>query len=692
MPKIESGIAETFRLMAEGAAPSDSRNTTREKKLLQEVNADVDDMIEYRKPAVQIADEAIQGYMAMAIGSKEGRSMFFPPTLHAIVYSRMSLEAASMPKVIYKHRLSQSEPMMKFLNAAKANAETGDNNLRPDSQFLWFQQNFDKLLFGVGFRLLTYLLQTRIIHVKDRNGKWVEKMVVVHDDIWDEKLSFFHTGVSRDAMPGLFGATSCYTDKFYRREQFFEHFNTGLYRNIDLVDEKIKGPFIRVRYYWNLPKDAYIVQAMDKDKEESVGESSILIREDYILDQGPEGREQKFLPITSIHEDFNFDATTPSLPNFTQDGRQYTEAVSMSRNQTFWTKGNGQLVKGIVSLKRALWRASHDNVKASSVHFLMSQSAGVLNQLRKAQPLYGIIPIKTSGEAFDTRSLLENNSFFNKFFEYDTAVDNLAAFALGNDWKTAAHENINEKATVAAIRENVKRVRVMQNQRMNECGPYKRHYRILLNLIQQYYPEKTEVELLGNPVPEGTPEEDIIRDRDGHPVKIRREKMIKVDEPIVIDEKGKPKADMEGDYLVPARKEFIITKEEPEIYVEPGSTFAEMKAIDRGLNLELLNTLQFYAGLVYPDDKGVPQPLIPKEGMKYILEQTAKAWDQDPDKLLGKEEDEEDIEIPMPFSGMNEMMAAPPGNLPQQAIPQSGAPPPSMMAGQNALAQSLIPR
>ena len=187
---------------------------------MQDTNRDVNDMIMYRRPAVKHAEEAIQGYMALAVGAKPGRSMFFPPVLHAIVYSRMALESASMPTCVYKHRLAESEPLMKFINAAKDNAERGDGNLRPPALFNWYLQNFDKLLFGVGFRHLTWRLQGRNINIKDPDtGKWKEKYVVEYDDIWDEKLNFFHTGVSRDTMPGMFGGTSAYTDKFYRREK-----------------------------------------------------------------------------------------------------------------------------------------------------------------------------------------------------------------------------------------------------------------------------------------------------------------------------------------------------------------------------------------------------------------------------------------------------------------------------------------
>src|SRR3990167_1233847 len=102
-------------------------------------------------------------------------------------------------------------------------------------------------------------------------------------------------------------------------------------------------------------------------------------------------------------------------------------------------------------------------------------------------------------------------------------------YALGNDWRRAASEMTNEKATVAAIRQQVMRIRMNQNMKYNEAGGIKRHYRLLVNLIQQYYPEPVQIDLVDGKVPDKTNEEDIIRDPDGVPVKIKKHKQIPID-------------------------------------------------------------------------------------------------------------------------------------------------------------------
>lgn len=671
---------------------------------MNEVNADCSDHIAYRRPAIKHAEEAIQGYQALQTVSKPGRSVFFPPTLHAITYSRMALESASMPTVQYKNRLAASEPLMKFINAAKDNAERGDGNLRPPALFNWYLQNFDKLLFGVGFRHLTYLLQKRVINVKDDKGNWKEKLCIEYDDIWDEKLSFFYTGVSRDTLPGMFGGTSAHTDKFFRREQFKQKFgNSDLYFNIGLAMEKCKGEFIRVRYYWNLPQDLFFVQALDasEDMIDDVGQG-IPIREDYILEYGPTDRPKKMIPITSLHGDFNFDMKVASyldLTLMTNQGRAFTDFVAPSRNQTFWTKGNAQLVKGVIAAKRALWRARLDNNKAATIFFAMSQNPGVLNQLKRSD-LYGVVPMKADERSFNVKALVERSQVENGMSEFDEAIDNLAVFALGHDWRTNATQLTNETATVAAIRQNMSNIRAAQNQAMNEAGPLTRHYQLLLNLIQQFYPEKTQIELMpGDKVPKGTKETDILRDEDGQPMAYKREKQIPYDEAIVVSTKrGKIdiKADESGDKTFPGRKEILVTAEEPEVVIVPGSSFAKMKALERSLDNEKWSHRMPLLGVMYTNpETGQPEPLIPREGAEYWVRESAEVYEEDPDKIFGSDTEKEPPKIPRP---MGHMQAQQSQTIPQGAAvggmpPQPGLPIPGKGSGMKApnLQAGIVP-
>ena len=680
------------------------------KAIFSQVMEDCKDMDEYAKPARDAAKEAIQGYMALSYNAKQaGRSNLFIPKIHSIVYARLAMEAANIPKVEYKARKSSSKQKMKFLNAAKNNAEQGDDNLRPSALNLWFHQNFDKVLLGTGFRFLTYLYQTRVVQVKNDEGEVVSKVMTVHDDVWDEVPDFFHVGVSRDMQQGMIGGRACYYDKYYTKDHFLERFDNPMHHDVKRAAESIDWAehdcfntnhtwnvpqnMIRVRFYWDAFKDLYYVVA-----------NGIPIRMDFILDHGPWERPKKFLPITSIHNTYNYDMQAEGFENFFQDGRQYSGANKTSTNKTFWSKGDAKLVQGLVAFSNSIWRAAADNTKASSVHFLMTNSAGVYDQIRTAD-LYGIVPLKASGDSFDVKSLTEGSDYLNKFTGMDDSVDNLMIFALGNDYKRAAAELTNEKATVAAIRQQVQRVHLNLGMKMNESGGIKRHYRVLLNLIQQYYPQKSERQLIEgeDPADFNVEEQDIVRDRDGHPVAVKVPKEVPIEDEIVMigyganmrvvgidhpDAEGKVSAKM---FL--SHKSLLVTEEEPEIYVEEGSAFAELTALERAQDLEFLQTIGQFFQLAY-DGK----PVIPKEGAEYIIRQTTDSWDKiDPDKVFDKKEEDEllDENLLAPFTDALDNSGEMEPTVPQPSEQPLGVPPLGNEAGPAAsaglLASALTP-
>lgn len=620
-----------------------------DKKLHELIMEDCKDMDEYAKPAREVGKEVVQGYMAIAADARQndGRSRLFPPVLHGIVYSSLAMQAANTHAVTLKHRKASSEPKMKFLNAALKHSEQGDGNLRPPSLHLWHTQSFDKELFGVGARYQSYLLQTRNVKVKDESGKWKEKTMIVHDDIWDENLDFFHFGVSRDMLPGMFQGRACYFDKFYSVAGFKERFDTPFYENVKTAADFFeKDKYIRVRYHFDLFADRMYVTAMKWEQNSDVeyeAANSVRIRKDHILDYGDPDRPQKFLPVSTVHNDITFDMQDPAVPVIMQGGRPFTDVSQASTNKTFWTRGNGAIVKGLVGLKRALWRAKADHVKYSSVHFLLAQSAGVHDQVRTAD-LYGIVPIKAGDGGFDVKSLTQGSDFLQKAIEEDEGIENMISSILGNDWRRTAGEMTNEKATVAAIRQQVQRLRAAQNAKFNDTGPVVRHYRIRVNLMQQYYTQPTEIHTTD--IPDGLEEQEILRNADGHVCGYKKYKEIPIDDDVVeIREQGKykivgsdhPKAEgQSAGRTFKGRDDHLKTEEEPDIFIEPGSTFAEMKALERSLLNETMAQIQPFFGLVYPGKDGMPQPVVPKEGVEYILEKVAEANDWDSDKLLNR--------------------------------------------------------
>jgi len=671
-----------------------------DQKKHYEINLDIDDMIKYAQAPRKQGKDAIQGYMAIANLTKQGRSNIFPPTIHAIVYSRMSMEAANIPNIQYKHRLGVSEPKMRWINAARKNAEAGDNNMRPHAVHLWMNQNFDKILFGTGFRYLSYLLQTRVVKIKDSTGKVKEKKITVYDDIWDQNLDFFNVGVSRDMLPGMFQGRACYFDLFFQRDVFLEKFDNEYYENINIVKNSQwfqANDFIRVRHYYDIYRDLFYMQACQKDPfigGDQYGEYSMPIRDDFIQDYGPEDRPSKYLPITSIHNDISFDMKQESEFNILQAGRQYADIANPTNNKTFWTKSDPYLVKALIGAKNVLWRANIDNTKASTVNFLLTQSTGIYDQVKTAD-LYGVVPLRSAdGKTFDVKSLLGNSDFLQKWQGADDMIDNAMIYSLGNDYKRTAGQLTDEKATIAAIRNNVQQIRGKYNMKFNESGPIPRHYKILINLMQQYYPEETMIELAGDPLPEGIKERQIVRDLNGKVVGYKQPKMIPFDEQVVelvgtgsngaptykIVRKDHPDAKgKDSSSLIPMRKDYIVTEEEPEIYIEPGSTFEELKALEKSLEMEKVQAYKPFLGLSYDsgekDGQGQPimKPVIPKEGAEYIVKNMAETFEDDPDKIIppdkGSQLSPKDVPIPFAFK-----QNQPPPNLSNQNIPQQVLP------------------
>ncbi len=682
-----------------------------------EINRDIDDMIKYAQPARRAGRDSILGYQAIANNTKPGRSNIFPPVIHSMIYARMSMEAANIPNVQYKHRLGASEPKMRWINAARKNAEAGDNNMRPPSVHLWMNQNFDKILLGVGFRYLSYLLQKRTVRI-NVNGKEKEKTVIVYDDIWDENLDFFNVGVSRDMLPGMFQGRACYFDKFFQRDVFLEKFDNENYTNINLVKNSTwfnAEDYLRVRYHYDIYKDGFYMQACQKNPFEGgdyEGQYSMPIRDDFIQDYGCEDRPEKFLPVTSIHNDINFDVKQESEFNILQAGRQHAEVENPTNNKSFWSKSDPRLVRALVGAKNVLWRAGIDNAKASTVNFLLAQSTGIYDQIRTAD-LYGVVPLRSAdNKSFDVKSMLGNADFLGKWEGMDEMIDNAMIYSLGNDYKRVAADLTDEKATIAAVRNNVMQLRMRYNSKFNDSGPIPRHYKILLNLIQQYYPERTMIELSGDELPEEiTAEGDLVRDLDGAIIGYYKTKMIPYEEQLAIFEKKNDAGETEyrivnsnhpdaiGAELqaqFPAVPELLVTEEEPEIYIEPGSTFQEMKALEKSLEMEKVNAYMPFLGLSYPTDQSGPdgapvmKPLIGKEGAEYIVKNMAETFEDDVDKIFPDENaPEQQPDIPVPYSFAQPLV--PPVSQsasPQQALPQGQAASPAPPTSGSPMAQA----
>ena len=627
-----------------------------EKRLHAWVNAEIQDMIDYARPSRELGSDAIKGYMNVVHKSmtyKKDRSDISFPYLHSVIYSGAAIEAATAPKVKFKARTEEDEPNMKWISATIANSEKGSFN-RPPVDHVYFEQVFDKRLLGVGAVYVGFEFQTRIVHVRDEGGKWVEKIMVVEDDIVEHNVDFFNFGVSRDAKPGMFGASRCYRDLFYDESSFFDKYGSNpFYQNIskDMIpdgdwfmggaDSSSYRPrcwkgIYRVRQFWDIVNDLSYEQC-----------NGIPIRTDYILDYGDPSNPKKMLPICTIHNDFAFDYDRPSaLQKFAkQNNRFYSGSSQTNTNKSFWSKAESLIVKPMIAAKNTFGRAMIDWLKASSVQFVIGPT-GVIDRINKGK-LYGIEPIKLDAGDFQTKSLVQNSTFLNDFAKADGFFNDTMYTALGRDISRPVRDNP-AQATVDAAQRQQEQQRDAQNARYNGTGGVVRKYWIKYNLVKQYIPLPRKVSVNNVGQIENADEHRIMRDADGHPVLLLNPKVIDLGFPVsevkttkkyTIKENGKDVDKMDVAYRLvdpshseakeqkapannffSAREDYFITKADPEITIEDLSSFQENNALAKAVIVEQLGAIQPFLTLT-----NAGKPIVPPEFVTFLLINAADA-------------------------------------------------------------------
>ncbi len=679
-----------------------------EKRLHAWVNAEVQDTIDYARPAREIGSDAIRGYMTVVQKSrtyKKDRSDISFPLLHSVIYSRMTIEAARAPQVKFKARSEVDTPNMKWIEDAIKDSERGKFNKAPVDH-VYFEQVFDKNLLGVGAVKVGFEFQTRAIHIRDENGQWCEKIMVVEDDILEQNVDFFNFGVSRDMKPGMYGGRACYRDVFYDESSFFDKFgNNPFYQNVskdmipdgdwfmgeggqDYAKPRMWKGIYRVREFWDIVNDLYYVQC-----------NGIPIRCDYILDYGDALNPKKMLPICTIHNDMAFDYDRPSaLSKFAhQNNRFYVEGSEVNTNKSFWSKSESLIVKPMIAAKNTFGRAMIDWLKASSVQFVIGPT-GVIDRINKGR-LYGIEPIKLDAGDFTTKSLVQNSTFLNDFGQADAFLNGTMSAALGRDITRPANQE-KQQATVDAAQREQEQKRDAQNNRFNSTGGIVRKYWLKYNLVKQYIPLPRSIQISDIGEIATVDEHRIMRDADGKPVLLLSPKIIDTESPVVeivkenkvkiTGENGKEVEQIERTYRLvdpshseaqalglkgqnffAAREDYFVMKNDPLIWMEPLSSFDDDNALEKAVVVEQLQALQPFLTLQVNG-----APLIPKEFVNYLIITAAPSLGMDAHKV---EELLKGAAAPQ-AGGPNDVAPPPfPDNQDVNAANAGDQPPPPMM-------------
>ena len=710
-----------------------------EKQLHAWVNAEVMDMEDAARPAREMGSDAIKGYMNVVHRSRtrKDRSDITFPLLHSVIYSRQAIEAARAPQVKFRPRTQADEPNMRWIEASIKASEKGSWNKQPVDH-TYFEQVFDKNLLGVGAVHVGYEFQTQLVHVFDPvKQKVIEKTMVVSDDIVEKNVDFFNFGVSRDMKPGMYAGRACYWDVFYDEPSFFAKFgNNPFYENVSkdyipdgdwfvgaahgVVKPRMWKGIYRVRFFWDIVADLFYVQC-----------NGIPIRRSYILDYGDPNKPKKMLPICTIHNDFAYEYDRDSaLAQFAvQNNRFYDTGSSVNTNKSFWSKPESMIVKPIIAVQNTFGRAMVDWMKAASVHFVMGPT-GVIDRINKGN-LYGIEPIKLDAGDFNTKSLVQGSSFLQDFRVADDHWSKQMHAALGRDITRIVRDNP-PQATVSAMEREMEKARDAQNNRYNSTGGITRKYWLKYILTKQYIPLPRKVKIDDMGQIEDVDEFRIIRDSDGRPLFILEPKDIETDTPvvqIVKTNKIKVKDDQGNDIerivkkyslvspnhseakdknahnYFTAMEDFFVTEKDPEIIIEPLSSFQEESALVQAVAIEKLQAIQPFMTMAHADGT----PVLPPEAINYIVQNIAGAFGWDVGKLTGAlaaaQKDTSDEEpAPPPYPDMVDLMP-PPGAAPAaggQPAPMGGAAtqsnpvgsPPKVggsMGGNSALAAAATP-
>ncbi len=702
-----------YFLLNKGQAKTNFKfRSNEEKRMFEYVVNEVDDEIDYAIPWRREGQDAVKGYMATvahSIRGKRSRSNYLAPIVHSMIYARNAVEAASGPKVKISFRKESNKPKAKWINAAIKASEMGYSNERAPADGLFFEQTFDKNLLGVGAIYTDYWFATGIADIYDPNArKWKKKTTILHDDIFEQVVDPMNFGVARGTKLGCIGCKKQYMDVFYSRDEFFKKRNTPMFFNIDGniipdadwfhgdVDIRYKPTVgrreVRERHFWDITNSIYFVMA-----------NGIPIRWSYILNYGNPNNPHPHCPISTIHNDYNYEETGTTHQFTTQGNRFYTSARSISTSKSFWSKGDARLVKPMVVVKNTFGRVAIDYLKAAGVHFVVGPT-GIVDRVNRGR-LYGIEAVQIDGnQSFDVKSLAAGSQFFSEYKLADDHFDMVSSFALGRDWRRVGLEKSDERATIAKIREGKEQRRDAQNARMNENAGIWLRYWIKYQLIQQYYVEPSRLEINDSDDIIEMEEENVERDAQGHVIRILFPKDIPTDFEVlrvrtktgkkIKNAEGKDMDEMKWTLIDPqsptgkqmireqkvspqnmftASKSTLAIQEEPVIDIIPLGSFVQNQALEDAALVEKIQTIMPFLTMLYNGE-----PLIPKDGATYFVKHVASSLDRklNTDKLLGLEEGREEEQESAPPGFLNTKTATAQQGLGDMIGGGEGAPPP----------------
>ena len=474
--------------------------TPAEQNKAKRIHPRIQEMLNHRSPYVPMIKRAILNYEGIARENPEDPrdEVIIWPIARTFVEAKTAEEAKAMPDYVFSAMEDKADAwkveLLKDVNEYVKR--------RVNMKNIKHQMLRQKNLTGVGIARLGYrrIMGKRKIRVPSDDDavalKWKEREVPVYDDIFMDVVPTLDFAVDPNAT-SMKDAMDCVHFHAENFDVFLEAYgNDPRFKNIEKVQPG-KG--------FQFNADGTITP-INTDGRNMVGiwEYFNKIRDEWVIyangvqitpDDFPLPDDHKMLPFVSYHNQpsfvtvyVNYQFAGQRSPN---TGREIGYQQSIASHESFWTKGDPEIMRDLIELYTGFTRALARNAKLSGETIVAT--AGNFRFAEKnwrtgdqAVGAMGKFEIKPLAQNITTNWEYMLNQMYTAMVQV-TGIDprNLAE---DRPQKTATEASIMRETAMKRLQQNID-----QNAEVNEV----RLGEIIHKLVQQYYTKPHIVRLTG---------------------------------------------------------------------------------------------------------------------------------------------------------------------------------------------------
>ncbi len=588
----------------DGSPPGWTPNAIEQKRGLR-IHPRMDEMLKYRFPYEIAWRRAMLNYEGISrdIPDTPRDEETVAPYAFIFVESKTSEEMASTQDYVFTPIEDASDTWKAdLMNDTKKHAD------RIRKMPMVLHRAFrHKNLFGVGiirtgYRCIMREISERIMDEEDPIGtKWDKKVVPMYDDVFCDVVSPFNFAVDPNAIT-MDDAEDCLHMHVENWNVFQEIYcNDPRYKNTDGVKP---GVFYKFQtsaaiYRKDIKDQVLIIEYFNKIRDEWV----IYANGVEIL-ANPLPDDHKELPFISLHNNASF--LSPYINSYFSVSPTSGQSVALPPNiyteETFWSKGDPELLRDLIDLRtgfaRAAFRAAKlagETIVATMGNFrFMEKKWRSGDQAVGAMGKFQVVP-------------LGQNNVQNFQFMFDV-IDNIMILAAGVDPRNLSSSVNTRTATEAAIQRETALKRLQQNLIFNQENGMVRLGRLDLSNFEQYYSIPKLERITGNTNIKKFDE--LVKDPDTGKV-LYGKKLRRIRSSVAYTEtkeKGKyvMRRDETGVKSFLARPEYIRTAE-LDVSVDSSHTIGQIRALEIEQSFKALQVFTelvplMQSGMIKPED------------------------------------------------------------------------------------------